>query len=188
MDRLASRLDEQDHLYPVYGLLFTMPGVPSIYYGSEFGIQGAKAPGDDWPLRPALDLEGLRRQPPQPDLAPAITRLARLRRESPALSRGDYQELSLRHGSLVFSRRTDEQWLVVAVSAEKAMLRLDLNLPGAGLGTLIDLLNHGPELAVDGGKVQGLTLLALLGPGAGIPGARLNLRPQRRPQCRSSSA
>lgn len=155
VDRLASRLDDQAHLYPAHCLLFTMPGVPSVYYGSEFGLTGTKAAHDDRPLRPALDLEGLRRQSPQPDLAPAIARLARLRRESPALARGDYQELSLRPCSLVFSRRSPEQWLVVGVSAEKALLRLDLALPGAGRGRLRDLLNHGPELEVVDGRVQG---------------------------------
>ncbi len=156
--RLASRLTDQAHLYPVYALLFTMPGLPSLYYGSEFGIAGVKNQGDDWPLRPALDLEALRRQSPQPDLAPAIARLAGLRREEPALARGDYRELSLRHSSLVFSRRSPEQWLVVAVSAEKAILRLDLALPGAGRGILRDLLNGGPELGVVGGKVKDLAL------------------------------
>jgi glycosidase len=34
VDRLASRLTNPAHLYPVYCLLFTMPGAPSIYYGS----------------------------------------------------------------------------------------------------------------------------------------------------------
>lgn len=155
VDRLASRLTDQAHLYPVYCLLFTMPGAPSIYYGSEFGLGGAKAGHDDRPLRPALDLEGLRRQSPQPDLATAIARLAGLRRSLPALAWGDYQELALRPRSLVFSRRTPEQWLVVGVCAEKAHLRLDLALPGAGRGTLKDLLNGGPALEVVDGKVRG---------------------------------
>jgi glycosidase len=155
VDRLASRLTDQAHLYPVHCLLFTMPGAPAIYYGSEFGLPGTRAQHDDWPLRPALDLEALRRGSPQPDLAPAIARLARLRRELPALAQGDYQELSLRPCSLVFARRSPKQWLVVGVSAEKALLRLELTLPGAGRGKLVDLLNPGPELTVIDGKVQG---------------------------------
>lgn len=154
VDRLASRLTDQAHLYPVHCLLFTMPGAPSIYYGSEFGLPGTRAQHDDSPLRPVLDLEALRRGSPQPDLAPAIARLARLRRELPALARGDYQELSLRHSSLVFARRSPEQWLVVAVSAEKALLRLELTLPGAGRGKLVDLLNGGPAMEVVDGKIR----------------------------------
>ena len=34
-----------------------MPGVPSIYYGSEYGIKGVKGKGTDLPLRPELELE-----------------------------------------------------------------------------------------------------------------------------------
>ena len=56
VDRVASAIKEPCHLYPTHILLFTMPGIPSIYYGSEWGVEGRKAAGDDGPLRPALDL------------------------------------------------------------------------------------------------------------------------------------
>ena len=57
VNRLASTLKIPEHIYNVYTLLFTMPGVPSIYYGSEYGIKGVKGKGTDLPLRPELELE-----------------------------------------------------------------------------------------------------------------------------------
>ena len=37
VNRLASVLRNPEHLENVYTLLFTMPGAPSVYYGSEWG-------------------------------------------------------------------------------------------------------------------------------------------------------
>ena len=42
VNRITSTLRVPDYIYNVYTLLYTMPGVPSIYYGSEFGIKGVK--------------------------------------------------------------------------------------------------------------------------------------------------
>ena len=53
VDRIASRLREPAEIYPLHLLLFTIPGVPAIYYGSEWGIDGKKSAGDP-ALRPAL--------------------------------------------------------------------------------------------------------------------------------------
>ena len=58
-DRIASKLREPDHLFPVYQLLFTLPGIPSVYYGSEWGIQGARTRESDEALRPALSLKDM---------------------------------------------------------------------------------------------------------------------------------
>ena len=52
--RIATKLDDKNQLVPLYGLLFAMSGVPAVYYGSEWGIEGEQLPGDH-ELRPALD-------------------------------------------------------------------------------------------------------------------------------------
>ncbi|MBQ7465212.1 MAG: alpha-amylase, partial [Oscillospiraceae bacterium] len=56
VDRIASKLQNQADLLPVYVLLYTLPGIPSVYYGSEFGLEGRKQRGSDDELRPAIDL------------------------------------------------------------------------------------------------------------------------------------
>lgn len=55
VNRLASNLHRPDDMPLCYAVLFAMPGVPCLYYGSEWGIQGAKGRGDDSALRPALE-------------------------------------------------------------------------------------------------------------------------------------
>ncbi|TVR93265.1 MAG: alpha-amylase, partial [Spirochaetaceae bacterium] len=53
VDRAASVLADKNYLHPLYGLLMTMPGAPSLYYGSEFGLPGSTTAGGDAALRPA---------------------------------------------------------------------------------------------------------------------------------------
>ena len=37
--RIATILTDKSCLAPLYGLLFGMPGVPAVYYGSEWGVE-----------------------------------------------------------------------------------------------------------------------------------------------------
>jgi glycosidase len=114
VDRVASKLAKEGQLYPLYCLLFTMPGIPSVYYGSERGAKAVKEPGSDWPLRPSID-EALA-SGAQVDLETAIARLAALRLGSRALRRGDYRELAVAGTSLVFERLSEGERAVVAVN------------------------------------------------------------------------
>jgi glycosidase len=150
--RAASRLGNPVHLYPLYCLLFTIPGTPAIYYGSEFGIEGVKSRKDDWPLRPRLELDELLAAPPHADLVRAVTRLAHLRRELPALCRGNFQQHFLSHRRLVFSRRTSEQWVMVAVSAEPKPIDQKVTLSEPISGRLVDLLNPGQQFEIKDGE------------------------------------
>ncbi len=141
VDRAASKLDVPALLYPLYLLLFTMPGVPSVYYGSEFGIKAVKGEWSDAPLRPALELERLRTAAPQPDLPQTIARLAALRRQSEALRKGDYRTIHVDHQQLVFLRRTESESLLIMLNSDQAPVELDLTLPW-GSGWLRDRLNN----------------------------------------------
>ena len=87
VNRVASNLTNPAHLHTLYCLLFTMPGVPSIYYGSEWGMQTIKSNGDDHALRPHLDIATVSGRVRIPILAETIARLTRIRLSSQALSR-----------------------------------------------------------------------------------------------------
>ncbi len=152
VNRLASSLSEPAHLSTVYCLLFTMPGIPSVYYGSEWGIEGKKD-GSDRPLRPRLDLAVVSREAAHRDCAPLISRLSGLRRKNEALRIGDYAQLHVGHEQLAFIRSTRGQRIVVAVNASPASTRLQLEIPGMKDGVLADLLNAGDAFEVRGGKV-----------------------------------
>jgi cyclomaltodextrinase len=156
--RVASRLADPAHLYPLYCLLFTIPGIPAVYYGSEFGLKGAKSQRDDWPLRPALNLKQLKEKPHFFDLIRTITRLANLRAKLPALRRGDYRELYLSHRRLVFSRRTPDQWVIAAVSAEKKPVEQEVIFPERIDGRMVDVLNPGEQFEIKNGKTKLLPL------------------------------
>jgi cyclomaltodextrinase len=152
VNRLASTLAEPAHLYTVYCLLFTMPGIPSVYYGSEWGIEGKKD-GSDTPLRPRLELAVVSREAVHRDLAAAISRLSAVRRESEALRIGSYAQLHVGHEQLAFIRAAQDQSIVVAVNSSPAPARLPLELAGVKDGRLVDLLSPGDAFEVRGGRV-----------------------------------
>ncbi len=140
--RIASTLKNSAHLYPLYALLFTIPGVPSIYYGSEWGIAGIKQNGDDGPLRPQIDLARITADSPHPELLQAITRFAQLRRASPALRRGSYQQIHVAQEQLVFARQSQEETMIVAINSAVDSATLQIAVPHGGQ-KLTDLLNGG---------------------------------------------
>ncbi|NJN19118.1 MAG: DUF3459 domain-containing protein [Oscillochloris sp.] len=151
--RVASVLTNPAHLYPLYVLLLTMPGVPAIYYGSEWGIGGVKQ-HDDWPLRPRLIPDQAAATAPQPDLAPVITHLAALRHELAALRHGDYTQLHVAAQQLAFARSHADQQVIVALNADQApaSLAIPVDLP-AGT-TLRDALNPGDSFVVQNGRLE----------------------------------
>ena len=109
--RIASMLNDPDHLLPAYGLLFGMPGVPALYYGSEWGLKGRKDQGDD-ALRPALDA------PEWSDLTDAIAAMAKARKASPALCSGSYRNVVLTNRQIIFERVWENERVLVAVNAD----------------------------------------------------------------------
>ena len=115
VERVFTKLTDKAHLTPLYILLFTLPGIPSVYYGSEFAIDGVKyRGGSDDAIRPALKLSEL-----QPNACTElISTLAHVRADSGALAYGSYRELLLRNRQYAFSRETADQEVIVAVNCD----------------------------------------------------------------------
>lgn len=112
--RIESILTNKKHLPLAYGLLFGMPGIPCIYYGSEWGEPGEKAPDNDYALRPCFD-------EPQPnELTELIKKLIHIRQNNDALCNGSYQNIVVQNHQLVFERRTDGKRVIVAINASDA--------------------------------------------------------------------
>ncbi|MDD3362253.1 MAG: alpha-amylase family glycosyl hydrolase [Hespellia sp.] len=110
--RLASILTDKNHIPLAYGLLLGMPGIPCLYYGSEWGQEGEKRPDNDFDLRPCFDA-------PQPnDLTDFIKKLISIRKSSDALCNGTYRNVVLTNKQLIFERRTDNERMLVAINAE----------------------------------------------------------------------
>jgi glycosidase len=113
--RIASNVHNKAFLNTLYALLFTVPGIPSIYYGSEWGIEGVKDIDSDQPLRPYINIDN----PPNEMnwLTDFIRTLIRIRREQPALRYGAYRQIYLEyHKPFVFERFFDNDHIFVAIN------------------------------------------------------------------------
>ena len=98
VERIYTKLNNKAHMIPAHILMYTLPGVPSIYYGSEFGIEGRKERGSDDSLRPALNLDDFKDATENNIITKVIKVLGKVRKDVKALSYGGYQELSLTTG------------------------------------------------------------------------------------------
>ncbi len=148
VERITTRLSNKAHFAPVHILLYTLPGIPSVYYGSEFGIEGRKERFSDESLRPALhlaDYAGALSSDPRTAL---IAALGKLRQTVPALSRGSYRELYLQTGGYAFARELDGQAVLIAVNNTDS--ELHLQLPAGNAAEYTAALFGGSVTAVNG--------------------------------------
>ena len=109
--RIASILKNQSHLPLVYGLLFSMPGIPCLYYGSEWGTEGLKSPDNDYALRPCFE------KPLPNELTDFVKSLITVRKSHDALCNGSYRNVVIQNHQLIFERCSDTERILVAVNA-----------------------------------------------------------------------
>jgi len=141
VNRLTSNLNNAKHVYPVYCLLFSMPGIPSIYYGSEWGIQGQRSSSDDSPLRPQITLEHLHKHVKDTDLANYIAQLSQIRLDSPALQLGDYHHILVKHEQFAFMRAYQTEQIVTVVNASQTSQAMQIPFYGNTANRGIDLIS-----------------------------------------------
>ena len=128
--RAASVLTDPKHLPLMYGILFGMPGIPCLYYGSEWGEKADKKQGDP-ALRPSFEA------PEWNELTDLLQAMAKAHRESEALCYGDFQDVVLTNKQTIFQRRTDKERVLVAVNADSQPYTAHFN---ANCGQAIDLI------------------------------------------------
>lgn len=116
VERIYTKLSNKAHFTPVHILLYTLPGIPSIYYGSEFAIEGRKEKFSDDSLRPALSLSDYADAVSENPHTRLIAALGRIRRTTPALSYGSYRELLLKNRQYAFSRSHNGTDILVTVN------------------------------------------------------------------------
>ncbi|MBE6062657.1 MAG: alpha-amylase [Clostridium butyricum] len=148
VNRIASVLRVPDYIYNVYILLYTMPGVPSVYYGSEFGIKGVKGNGTDLPLRPELDIDDVLDKDEK--LFELIKKLGKIRMESKALKYGNYEQIVVRNEQYVFSRTSGEDKVYVLLNLSDKEYTLEFNL---SFDKAVDLLDD-KKRVINGGNVR----------------------------------
>ncbi len=141
VDRIATLLNDENQLPVLYGLLFGMPGVPCIYYGSEWGIKGKKQ-GRDEEIRPRI------RTPQWNQLTDTIAAFAMVHKTHPALYQGGYSNLLVRDKQLIFERACKEERVIIAINADSGAFHADFN---ARSGTGTDLVT-GDIIDFGGGR------------------------------------
>ncbi len=109
--RAASIIQKPEHLPLLYALLFGMPGIPCVYYGSEWGAEGEKHQGDD-ALRPCFE------EPEWNELTDWIAALVKARKESKALCFGDFKQLVLTNKQCIWERIYEDERVLVAINIE----------------------------------------------------------------------
>lgn len=128
--RAASVLTNPAHLPVLYGLLFGMPGIPCVYYGSEWGAAGEKKDGDD-ALRPAFDA------PQENELTQWIARLAAAHKSSKALCYGGFRQVLLNNKQCIWERSVEGERVLVAINADAQPFTAHFD---AGCGQAVDLI------------------------------------------------
>lgn len=116
VERIYTKLNNKAHFAPVHVLLYTLPGVPSIYYGSEFGIEGRKERGSDDSLRPALNIEDYKDAVKTNPCTALVAALGKVRQAVPALSYGSYNELMLTNRQFAYARDLDGTRVIISVN------------------------------------------------------------------------
>ena len=151
VERIYTKLSNKAHFAPVHVLLYTLPGVPSIYYGSEFGIEGKKEKFSDDSLRPALNLEDYADAVQKNPCTALIAALGKVRQHTPALSYGSYAELQLTNRQFAFARDLDGVRVIVTVNNDDNAAGMSLQAGNCAeyIGTLT-----GQKVSVQGGRIN----------------------------------
>ena len=131
VSRIASILSNENHLPLIYAMAFGMPGIPCVYYGSEWGTKADKSQGDP-ALRASFE------SPQWNDLTDFISQCAEIHKNSKALCFGDYNQVILTNKQCVFQRQFEDERILVAVNADSESFTAHFD---AGCGQAENLLN-----------------------------------------------
>ena len=140
-DRIASKLKDPAHLAPTYICLYTLPGIPSLYYGGEWAVEGRRSPNSDDALRPALSMD--QESSLHCPLTSLIQRLGQIHGTEKAFHRGVYKELYLTNRQYAYSRQNEDSIVVTALNNDSVPAKLIIPVP-FNSGTALSLLG-GPE-------------------------------------------
>ena len=133
--RVASILSNEKHLPLIYAMCFGMPGIPCVYYGSEWGTKADKSEGDP-ALRPCFE------KPEWNELSEFISKLAEAKKNSEALNYGSFRSVLLTNRQCIFERASEHERVLVAINADEAPFTAHFD---AGCGLATDLITGQPH-------------------------------------------
>ncbi|MCR4686273.1 MAG: cyclomaltodextrinase [Lachnospiraceae bacterium] len=130
VSRIASIIQEPNCLPLVYAMVFGMPGIPCVYYGSEWGTKADKSQGDP-ALRVSFD------KPEWNELTDFISHLAEAKKNSEALNYGGFRSVVLNNKQCIFERQSEHERVLVAINMDSNEYTAHFD---AGCGCAVDLI------------------------------------------------
>ena len=152
VERIYTKLNQKEHLKLVTLLVYTLYGIPSVYYGSEFGIEGNKEQDSDWNLRPYLDLSDFADAEKTNPVTALCARLGAMKKEYPELTYGEYKELHLTNRQFAYGRVLDGNCIVTALNCDDAPADMEFGVPADG--NVTDLLGCSENVRYENGRIS----------------------------------
>ena len=131
VSRIASIIQDENCLPLVYAMVYGMPGIPCVYYGSEWGTKADKSQGDP-ALRACFD------KPEWNALTDYIAKLSEAKKNSKALNYGGMRNVLLQNKQCIFERKCDDERVLVAINMDSAPFTAHFD---AGCGQALDLIS-----------------------------------------------
>ena len=151
VERIYTKLNNKAHYVPVHVMLYTLPGIPSVYYGSEFGIEGKKERYSDDSLRPQLNIDDYKDAAKTNECTRLISVLGKIRQNTPALCYGEYKELLLRNTCFAYERAYEGKSIIVTVNNGEGVA--EMHLPCGNVKEFTGALS-GEKLTVKDGFID----------------------------------
>ena len=160
VERIYSKVNNKEHLYI---LLYTLYGIPSVYYGSEFAIEGKKENGSDWNLRPCLELDDFKGAYENNEITALCAKLGKLKKDYEVLSAGKYEELLLTNRQFAYSRSIDKKTVIVALNNDdnEAVLTINPRTECMGAKIILDGNNKAKNEEVEAKAENGNIIVKL---------------------------
>lgn len=152
-NRIASKLRAKAHLPLAWILLYTLPGIPSVYYGDEWAMEGVRTRDSDRALRPAISMEDGRKL--DCELTKLLRLLGQIHTEHECFHGGQYQELLLTNRQYAFSRKKENSLIVTAANSDDGESTLSIPV-GISAGKAVNLTD-GTSIPLENGRLT-LTL------------------------------
>ena len=144
--RFLELVKHQPELFKIAtSMLFSYVGTPCIYYGTEIGMLGSHDPDN----RRTMDWDAVEHS----DYLPWLQQLIKIRKQSPALYKGDYMTLHFDEQCLVYARLYQGEVVVSAFNLSKTSIEREIpvwqvNIDETPLTNLLDSSVYLPQNGV----------------------------------------
>lgn len=145
VNRIASELQDANDLPLIYALMYAMPGIPCLYYGSEWGVKGTRTNWSDDDLRPCFD------KPEWNALTSLLQTLNTIRKQNTVFTDEDYTQIYIQNKQLVFARKDENGQLTFLINIDTAPTHMYFD---AGISEGVDCITQETISLQDGVSLE----------------------------------